>query len=49
MFESEDLKRVKSLPLDKQVGGDHYVQLAVQPIEYITKNKYYGYSKEIKI
>ena len=39
MFESEDLKRVKSLPLDKQVGGDHYRVLAVQPIEYITKNK----------
>ena len=40
MFESEDLKRLKSLPpLDKQIGGDHYRVLAVQPIEYITKNK----------
>jgi len=40
VFESEDLKRLKSLPpLDKQIGGDHYRVLAVQPIEYITKNK----------
>jgi len=26
-------------PLDYQVGGDHYKDFAVQPIEYITKNK----------
>lgn len=25
-------------PLDIQVGGDHYKSLAIQPIEYITKN-----------
>lgn len=25
--------------LDKQVGGDHYKQLAIQPSEYILKNK----------
>ena len=24
--------------LDKQVGGDHYKSLAIQPIEYVTKN-----------
>lgn len=24
--------------LDTQVGGDHYKSLAIQPIEYITKN-----------
>jgi|TARA_R100001530_G_scaffold35674_1_gene27826 hypothetical protein len=38
VFESEDLKRVK-LATKTQVGGDHYRVLAVQPIEYITKNK----------
>jgi hypothetical protein len=25
-------------PLSVQVGGDHYKSLAIQPIEYITKN-----------
>ncbi len=25
-------------PLAHQVGGDHYKSLAIQPIEYITKN-----------
>ena len=25
--------------LDKQVGGDHYSKLAIQPVEYINKNK----------
>lgn len=25
-------------PLEKQVGGDHYKGLAIQPSEYITKN-----------
>lgn len=25
-------------PLDRQVGGNHYKMLAIQPIEYITKN-----------
>lgn len=25
--------------LKKQVGGNHYKDLAIQPIEYITKNK----------
>lgn len=25
--------------LDTQVGGDHYSKLAIQPVEYITKNK----------
>ena len=27
-----------SKPLDKQVGGDHYKDLAIQPVEYIFKN-----------
>lgn len=26
-------------PMDAQVGGNHYKTLAIQPIEYITKNK----------
>ena len=25
--------------MEKQVGGDHYSKLAIQPVEYITKNK----------
>ena len=25
--------------LKEQVGGDHYSKLAIQPVEYITKNK----------
>ena len=25
--------------MTKQVGGDHYSKLAIQPVEYITKNK----------
>ena len=25
--------------LKKQVGGDHYSKLAIQPVEYINKNK----------
>ena len=24
--------------LDKQVGGDHYKRLAIQPVEFITRN-----------
>jgi len=27
-----------SKPLDKQVGGNHYKDLAIQPVEYIFKN-----------
>jgi predicted RNase H-like nuclease len=26
-------------PLDKQIGGDHYKNFAIQPIEFIIKNK----------
>ena len=25
--------------METQVGGDHYSKLAIQPVEYITKNK----------
>mgnify|MGYP003607807044 CR=1 FL=1 len=28
-----------SNPLDDQVGGSHYKQFAIQPIEFATKNK----------
>lgn len=27
--------------LDKQVGGSHYKDFAIQPIEYIYKNKFH--------
>lgn len=26
-------------PISTQVGGDHYKNLAIQPVEYITRNK----------
>ena len=29
----------KSSALDKQVGGDHYKDFVIQPVEYCTKNK----------
>ena len=29
----------KQTPFDTQVGGDHYKDMAIQPIEYISKNK----------
>lgn len=32
------IKAIGTDPLDLQVGGDHYKSLAIQPIEYITKN-----------
>lgn len=25
-------------PLDQQVAGDHYKQMEIQPVEYITRN-----------
>lgn len=32
-------KSTEPTALDDQVGGDHYKSLAIQPIEYIFKNK----------
>ena len=32
------IKAIGTDPLALQVGGDHYKCLAIQPIEYITKN-----------
>ena len=32
------IKAIGTDPLDLQVGGNHYKMLAIQPIEYITKN-----------
>lgn len=32
------IKAIGTDPLDMQVGGNHYKSLAIQPIEYITKN-----------
>lgn len=26
-------------PQNKQVGGNHYLTMAIQPVEYITRNK----------
>lgn len=34
---SFDLQR--DSPLDVQVGGGHYKKYAIQPVEFITKNK----------
>lgn len=31
--------KVKEGAMDKQVGGDHYKRLAIQPAEYCYKNK----------
>lgn len=33
------LPEINTSALDTQVGGDHYSKLAIQPVEYITKNK----------
>ena len=30
---------MKSNPLDYQVGGSHYKDYPIQPVEFITKNK----------
>ena len=32
------IKAIGTDPLDLQIGGNHYKMLAIQPIEYITKN-----------
>ena len=32
------IKAIGTDPLSEQVGGNHYKMLAIQPIEYITKN-----------
>jgi len=37
-FESYGLAS-KAVPLQQQVGGDHYQQHAIQPVEFITANK----------
>ena len=39
MLEKEDSERIQKTPINRQVGGIHYVKLPIQPIEYITKNK----------
>jgi hypothetical protein len=28
-------------PLDRQIGGRHYKDMAIQPVEYIVKNNIY--------
>lgn len=32
------LKREKMSQFDKQVGGEHYKKMAIQPLEFIAKN-----------
>lgn len=31
--------KTETSPLDRQVGGDHYKNFAIQPIEFTTRNK----------
>lgn len=31
--------RMSDNPLDVQIGGDHYKDMAIQPIEFLTRNK----------
>ena len=38
-IELEDYQYHEGSALREQVGGDHYSKLAIQPVEYITKNK----------
>jgi hypothetical protein len=38
MWNPKDIIRATPTALSTQVGGDHYKSLAIQPIEYITKN-----------
>ena len=33
------MNNTKENPLDRQVGGDHYRGFAIQPVEFVTKNK----------
>lgn len=35
----ETINRTEVDPLDVQVGGEHYKNYAIQPVEFITKNK----------
>ena len=35
-----DLFINKSKAIDHQIGGDHYKEMSIQPIEYIVKNIY---------
>jgi hypothetical protein len=39
MSDAEWDKKIDSLASKKQVGGDHYKKLAIQPAEYCFKNK----------
>jgi len=36
---SEEISKPYSKPLDKQVGGSHYKDCGIQPVEYIHANK----------
>jgi hypothetical protein len=35
---NQSVEQDRSNPLDTQIGGDHYKNFAIQPIEYTTKN-----------
>ena len=36
---SEESSKLCSKPLDKQVGGNHYKDCGIQPVQYIHANK----------
>lgn len=38
MSQAEYIKAIGTDPMSIQVGGGHYKSMAIQPIEYITKN-----------
>jgi len=39
MINEVDYQYDEGNAMTKQVGGNHYSKLAIQPVEYITKNK----------
>lgn len=38
LTKAEYIKTIGTDPLNTQVGGGHYKSMAIQPVEYITKN-----------
>jgi len=45
--EWDAIQRVHTSPLTKQVGGDHYKKMAIQPIDYCVANKLDPYQTNI--
>ena len=46
MSDAEWDKKIDNLASRKQVGGDHYKKLAIQPAEYCFKNKHNNLESE---